>query len=206
MVTTRALVERWIGGWCDSRRMLGRPEGDGWLVEVAAETRSLEYISAAPSLPELHRLVTATSAPDVWLTLVGELDRRSLDAVATLDPVTSGECMMTTRILPMNVPTRVHLEEDGKVAHARIEVRGELAARGQAAVHEGDVVFDRIETLPDFRRQGLGRLIMTGLTGWAAETGATTGLLMASVSGQRLYDSLGWSQVAPIVTYRGQGK
>lgn len=206
MVATRALVERWVGGWCDSRRMPGGREGEGWLIEVAAETRSLEYISAAPTLPELHRLVTATSAPNVWLTLVGELDRRSLDAVAPLDPVTSGECMMTTRVLPVEVPERVHLEEDGRVAHARIEVGGELAARGQAAVRGGDVVFDRIETLPDFRRRGLGRLIMTGLTGWAAETGATAGLLMASVSGRRLYDSLGWSEVVPIVTYRGRGR
>lgn len=204
MVTTRALVERWVEGWCDSRRMLGHREGDGWLVEVSAETRSFEYISAAPSLLELHRLVTATSAPDVWLTLVGELDRRSLEAVSALDPVTSGECMMTTRILPTEVPTGVRLEEDGQVAHARIEVGGELAARGQAAVCAADVVFDRIETLPTFRRQGLGRLVMTGLTGWAAETGATTGLLMASVSGRRLYESLGWSHVVPIVTYRGR--
>jgi len=89
------------------------------------------------------------------------------------------------------------------VAHARIEVEGELAARGQAAVRAADVVFDRIETLPSFRRQGLGRLIMPGLTGWAGESGATTGLLMASVSGHRLSDSLGWSRVVPIVTYRG---
>jgi hypothetical protein len=49
--------------------MLGRREGEGWSIEVAAETRSLEYIGAAPSLLELHRLVTATSAPGVWLTL-----------------------------------------------------------------------------------------------------------------------------------------
>ncbi|KQQ05570.1 hypothetical protein ASF42_03100 [Rathayibacter sp. Leaf294] len=202
---TSALVDRWVEGWCDSRRMLGRRDGDGWLVEVAADTRSRESISAAPSLAELHRLVALTTAPDVWLTLVGDLDAQHLAAVAALDPVTSGERMMTAGILPAEVPQRVSIEVDGRVAHARIEVEGAPAARGQAAVRGGDVVFDRIETVPEFRRRGFGALVMTGLGAWAAENDATTGLLMASASGRRLYESLGWSVVAPIVTFRGRG-
>ena len=44
---------------------------------------------------------------------------------------------------------------------------------------------------------------MTGLSAWAADSNATTGLLMASVSGHKLYDSLSWSELAPIVTFRG---
>ena len=204
MIEMSALVDRWVQGWSDSRQMLGRCDGDGWLVEVAAETRSQEYVSAAPLLPELHRLVAATTGPDVWLTLVGDLDAQSLDAVDALDPVTSGECMMTASILPTPVPAHVRIEEDGRVAHARIEVEGALAARGQAAVRARDVVFDRIETTPKFRRRGLGRLVMTGLSAWAVDNNATTGLLMASVSGRKLYDSLGWSKLAPIVTFRGR--
>ncbi|MBF4636189.1 GNAT family N-acetyltransferase [Agreia pratensis] len=204
MAETRALVDRWVEGWTVSRRMLSARDGDGWLVEVAAETRSREYISASPSLPELHRMVTATSAPEVWLTLVGDLDAQSRAAVAGLDPVTSDERMMTTTIAPIALPTNVIIEEDGQVAHARIEVDGELAARGQAALSAADVVFDRIETTPEFRRRGLGRLVMTGLTAWATDNNAATGLLMASVSGRKLYDSLGWSEVAPIVTLRGR--
>lgn len=203
---TNALVDRWVTGWCDSRQMVRRRDGESWLVEVAAETRSQERITSAPSLPELRRLVAATTAPDVWLTLVGELDAQIRDAVAGLDPVTSGECMMITRIQPGIVPTQVVIEQAGQLAHARIEVDGELAAHGQAAVSAGDAVFDRIETTPTFRRRGLGRLIMTGLAAWAAEQHATTGLLLASASGRKLYDSLGWSTVAPIVTLRGQGK
>ncbi|SMG48209.1 GNAT family N-acetyltransferase [Agreia pratensis] len=138
------------------------------------------------------------------MTLVGDLDAQSRAAVAGLDPVTSDERMMTTTIAPIALPTNVIIEENGQVAHARIEVDGELAARGQAALSAADVVFDRIETVPEFRRRGLGRLVMTGLTAWAADNNAATGLLMASVSGRKLYDSLGWSEVAPIVTLRGR--
>lgn len=78
MIMTNALVDRWVTGWCDSRQMARRRDGESWLVEVAAETCSQERITTAPSLPELHRLVAATTTPDVWLTLVGELDAGSV--------------------------------------------------------------------------------------------------------------------------------
>ncbi|MCJ1682874.1 GNAT family N-acetyltransferase [Rathayibacter sp. VKM Ac-2928] len=205
MVVSRELVDRWVAGWCASRGMLVRRDGDGRLVEVAAETRSREYVIAEPSLPELRRLTAAVTAPDVWLTIVGDLDKRERDAVAGLDPVTSDERMMTTRLRRAARPPQVRIETSGRVAHARIEAEGEVAARGQAALSGGgDVVFDRIETTPRFRRRGLGGLVMTGLSAWAAENGATTGLLMASVGGRALYSSLGWTEVAPIVTLRGR--
>ncbi|WP_157490173.1 hypothetical protein [Frigoribacterium sp. Leaf186] len=35
--------------------------------------------------------------------------------------------------------------------------------------------------------------------------GATTGLLFASVDGRRLYEGLGWSEVAELGTWRGRG-
>ncbi|NQX18183.1 GNAT family N-acetyltransferase [Rathayibacter sp. VKM Ac-2857] len=198
------LVDRWVAGWSESRAMHARRDGDAWLVEVAAETRSREYVIAAPSLPELRRLVGAVSAPEVWLTVVGELDADALEAVAGLDPVTRGERMMTTRLARTLAPVGVRLEAVGRVAHARIQLEGGIAARGQVAVVGGDAVFDRIETAPKFRRRGLGRLVMTGLGAWAAESGATTGLLMASVKGRALYTSVGWAEAAPIVTLRGR--
>lgn len=204
MNASRELVDRWVAGWCASRGMLARSDGDGRLVEVAAETRSREYVVAEPSLPELHRLAAAVTTPDVWLTIVGDLDERGRDAVAGLDAVTSDERMMTTWLRTAARPPQVRIEENGRVAHARIEVEGEIAARGQAALSGGDAVFDRIETTPRFRRRGLGGLVMTGLSAWSAENGATTGLLMASVGGRALYTSLGWTEVAPIVTLRGR--
>ena len=102
------------------------------------------------------------------------------------------------------VPEKVRIEEDGRVAHAHIELDGETAARRQAAVRGTDVIFDRIETTPRFRRRGLGRLIMAGLTSWAADREAKTGLLMASTDGRHLYGSLGWHEVTPIATFRGR--
>lgn len=203
MAVTRELVGRWVEGWCDSRQMHGRRDGEGWLVDVDAATRSREYVSLAPSPVELRRLLAAATTPEVWLTIVGDIDAASAEVLAGLDALTSGEHMMTAPVAPGPVPAQVRIEERGRVAFARIEVEGELAAQGQAAVRAGDVVFDRIETIPAFRRRGFGGLVMTGLSVWAADQGATTGLLMASVGGRRLYGSLGWSDVAPIRTFRG---
>ncbi len=203
---TSAWVDRWVTGWCGSRQMPRRRDGDSWLVGVGTEDRSQERVApATASIAEVRRLVTATAAPDVWLTLVGELDASTRDAVAVLDPANTSECMMSTDIRPGIVPTEVAIEQDGSVAYARIHVDGELAARGQVAVNAGDAVFDRIRTTSAFQRRGLGRLTMTGLAAWAAEQQATTGILVASASGRKLYESLGWIQVAPIAMFRGRG-
>lgn len=109
---TSALVERWVTGWCLSRQMSWRRDGESWLVEVAAETRSQERIAATPSLAEAHRLVEATTAPDVWLTFIGELHASVGAAVGSLDRVSGSECMMTARVEPGSVPAGVVIEHD----------------------------------------------------------------------------------------------
>ncbi|MDF2916990.1 MAG: hypothetical protein K0S70_1207 [Microbacterium sp.] len=202
---TSAWVDRWVAGWCSSRQMPRRRDGDSWLVDVATEGRSHERVASTASLKEIDRLVAVTTAPDVRLTLVGELDASMRDAVAVLDPVNTSECMMSAPIPPGIVPAQVEIEQDGSVAYARIHMDGELAAHGQVAVNAGDAVFDRIRTMSAFQRRGLGRLIMTGLAAWAAEHQATTGILVASADGRKLYESLGWSPVAPIAMFRGRG-
>ncbi|MFS0713647.1 GNAT family N-acetyltransferase [Microbacterium sp. 2P01SA-2] len=202
---TSAWVDRWVTGWCNSRQMQRCRDGDSWLVEVGADDRSQERIASTASLTEIDRLVAVTSAPDVRLTLIGELDASMRDAVAVLDPANTSECMMSAPIRPGIVPAEVEIEQDGRVAYARIHMDGELAAHGQVAVAAGDAVFDRIRTMSAFQRRGLGRLIMTGLAAWAAEQRATTGILVASADGRKLYESLGWSQVAPIAMFRGRG-
>nr|WP_249408756.1 GNAT family N-acetyltransferase [Frigoribacterium sp. CFBP 8751] len=116
---------------------------------------------------------------------------------------------MTAPVSATLLPADVILDGDGdgddQVVHVRVEVDGVVAARGQAAVVGEHVVFDRIATEPDFRRRGLGRRVMAGLEHGAAARGATTGLLFASVDGRRLYESLGWREVAELGTWRGRG-
>jgi len=201
------LVDRWVEGWSLSRGAARHRDGDAWRVDVAAATRAVERIAARPTPDELTRLVDETTAPDVWLSVIGPLDDVARATLARLDAVTHAERMMTSQVSARPLPAGVIVDSDGdgRVVHVQVEVDGVVAARGQAAVVGEDVVFDRIATEPDFRRRGLGSRVMAGLEHGAAARGATTGLLFASVDGRRLYESLGWREVAELGTWRGRG-
>ncbi|MBD8537475.1 GNAT family N-acetyltransferase [Frigoribacterium sp. CFBP 8751] len=203
------LVDRWVEGWALSRGAARHRDGDAWQVDVAAATRAVERIVARPTPAELTRLVDETTTSDVWLSVVGPLDGVAHETLARLEAVTHAERMMTAPVSATLLPADVILDGDGdgddQVVHVRVEVDGVVAARGQAAVVGEHVVFDRIATEPDFRRRGLGRRVMAGLEHGAAARGATTGLLFASVDGRRLYESLGWREVAELGTWRGRG-
>ena len=98
----------------------------------------------------------------------------------------------------------VQREVEGDQCLAIRLVRDEgVAAEGHVAVRGDDAVFDRIETMPGFRRQGLATWVMGELTGYAMGQGATTGLLTASAEGAALYTSLGWERVAPVRSLMG---
>ena len=78
-----------------------------------------------------------------------------------------------------------------------------MAAEGTAGVLGSDAVFDGVETSPGHRRRGLGRHVMSALTTWAIDQGATFGLLAASADGAELYRSLGWDETLAMWSIMG---
>lgn len=83
------------------------------------------------------------------------------------------------------------LERGEEVAFARIGDR----AWGRASLAEDWVGFTNLVVAPSFRRQGLARQIMTALTDWAAERGATTAYLQVVADNRAaftLYEELGF--------------
>jgi hypothetical protein len=78
-------------------------------------------------------------------------------------------------------------------------VRGDtVLASGKVAIFGEYAVFDQIETHPEHRRQGYGKLIMQSLAARAKEYPVTTGLLLASTDGQRLYYKMGWQSISAV--------
>lgn len=72
-------------------------------------------------------------------------------------------------------------------------MRGEtLLASGSVAIYGDYAVFDSLQTLPQYRRQGYGLLMMQTLAARAKAHPVTTGVVLASTDGQRLYRKLGW--------------
>jgi GNAT superfamily N-acetyltransferase len=80
------------------------------------------------------------------------------------------------------------------------EGEGDDAATGRAALTAAGVaVLDRVETDDEHRRRGLGGAVVHALVAESRRRGATRGLLVASVDGARLYESLGWATRASVV-------
>lgn len=71
-------------------------------------------------------------------------------------------------------------------------------ASGKVAIYGDYAVFDQIETHAAHRRRGYGRALMQSLSARAKEFPVTTGLLLASTDGQRLYYKMGWRSISPV--------
>jgi GNAT superfamily N-acetyltransferase len=90
----------------------------------------------------------------------------------------------------------VEVTGDGPVWEVLVSAGGDPAAHGRVAVASGVAVFDKIETEPQHRRRGLGRVVMHRL---AAAAGARSAVLLASPAGRGLYSTLGWRVVSDVV-------
>jgi len=204
------VTRRWVAGWAHSRGIsVGTVEG--WpIAHLRAASRAWEIICAEPD-------------QETWEALLDDIagDRSAMLTVVAADPAPylaqvhapvrverDDECLMR-RGLTGDDDDRapaydVEREEEGD---QRLVVRlvrdGRVAAEGHVAVRGVDAVFDRIETSPQFRREGLATWVMGALTGYAVGQGATTGLLTASAEGAALYASLGWERMAPVRSLMG---
>lgn len=83
----------------------------------------------------------------------------------------------------------------GPTAFARIELDGEIAALGFAAIEDGDCFVGEIATDTRHRRKGLASEVVRALMAWGRDAGATEALLQvvaANAPARRLYGALGF--------------
>ena len=200
VVSDRDLVMRWVRAWAHVRG-LHVEQVDGWpLVHVRGPSRDTEIVCVDPGRAAFEQLARHTARdPREMLTVFG----RDLAAYHA-PPLPPGlrvdrddELFMTVALAPSPgevVPDGLAARwlVDGPCAVYTLDDGETLAAEGTVGVLETDAVFDAVETSPGHRRIGLGRHVMSALTSWAVDQGATTGLLAASADGAGLYASLGW--------------
>ncbi|MGW6907747.1 GNAT family N-acetyltransferase [Streptomyces sp. NPDC054940] len=150
-----------------------------------------------------------TTAPATWLKVLAapEVISPWLTPAWTFDD--PGFLMSTSLLTSLtdipDLPPGYQLRtwSRGDVTRALVrDMDGAFAAHGQVAAtaRAGSVVFDQIETAPAHRRQGLGRAVMHTLADAAIAAGARTGVLAATIEGQGLYKSLGWTTHAPLTS------
>lgn len=196
------LMSRWTHGWAASRSLEVTAHGATLRVEVQDTTRTVELMAAEPDNTLFAELADVTDE-HTWLTVFAKSTIR-FSTGSALQCVTTDEALMTCSIVPSARRANVLIDSDGIRCDGRIEVDGALAAVGSVAVNGTDAIFDRVETMPRFRRRGYGAALMAALGSAAHEHGARYGILAASADGRHLYGALGWSTRAQMISLSGR--
>ncbi|MFE6053314.1 GNAT family N-acetyltransferase [Kitasatospora sp. NPDC056446] len=202
----RELVRLWISGWSVSRGSadpVDRPWG--WSIDVGAPVHEVgRHVLPEPTEAEVRALAATVTAPTTWLKLFAE--------DGTVRPWLGPEWRLDLPGFLMSTPLTAERPEPpagytvttwerGGVLRVLVRTRaGHQAARGQAGLAGSVAVPDQITTAPEFRRRGLGVLVMRTLQSAAYERGARTGVLVGTPEGQSLYTALGWTTHAPMAS------
>ncbi|WP_051084626.1 GNAT family N-acetyltransferase [Kribbella catacumbae] len=196
----RTLARAWADGWAISRGTPAPVEvPEGYRIDVGLPGHLTRYVLPTHA-PELAARLTA---PDTWLKVCADPATVPLDERWQVQPT---EYLMSIRLtaeLPACAPEyELEAVQTGSVVDVVLGKRGELAARGKAALSGEYAVIDQVITEPEHRRRGLGSIAMQALAQAAVARGTTTGVLVATADGRALYSRLGWVLVTPVTAAR----
>lgn len=213
------LTAAWFAGWTALRSYPIRSgqgylaalrldrSGGGWEYFTAAPTPSVfaglaDEVNASPKRalcvmgPDVHKYVKMAHQSGLGMISTSEqLMVCRMETQDNQDPFL-GDPELALEIRPLGG------RHSASVCQARFSGvirRGTtVLATGKVAIYGDFAVFDQIETHPQHRRRGYGLLLMKALTARAQAHPVTTGLLLASTDGQRLYFKLGWRSLCPV--------
>lgn len=199
LVATRA----WVHGWAISRNAHAPIERSGYFrIFVGKPEQMMRYVLPNFDCELIQSLVSSESGPGTWLKVCAPIDSvRPL--LSDNWHVHEPEFLMSAKLANGDASIipgyRVHTDGSDTLMFARIFAEtGELAASGQVAIKDSFASFDQIVTAEAHRRRGLGRCVMTMLTGASLDHGARQGVLVATEAGAALYKALGWSVISPV--------
>ncbi|WP_198663607.1 GNAT family N-acetyltransferase [Jiangella endophytica] len=214
----RDVLLRWHAGWVTARDYRSAVGGDAVTVRIGLPERVTETILLS-SDPVLYSDAAARlGGPSQWLT-APTADRARTEAAAAAAGFTvhAPEWLMSRPLddhPAAHAPDGYELWLSGRhpILVAEVVTTGgeshTLAAKGHLALSgddAADAVADRIFTVPEHRRRGLGAVVMGALTTSARERGARSGLLVASAEGRKLYERLGWRVEAEMAVAHWSG-
>jgi GNAT superfamily N-acetyltransferase len=209
---TQQLTDQWLATWTRIRGITATQLDGCPLVHVASASRETELVCVDPGVDRFVDLLRHVQHDPRAMLTVAAPDVRpyraaSLPAGVRLDR--DDETLMSTRLavhaasmVEQTLTPRWDVEEHR--ATYTLESGRSVAASGTVGVLDRVATFDSIETLPAFRRRGLGRHVMAALTTYATDLGATHGVLAASGPGRGLYTSLGWEPRLQMLSLMGQ--
>lgn len=208
----------WFTGWSALRSYQSRSGRDYWAALRLDHSGDWEYFTCDPT-PAVFATLAAevTSSTHRALCVIGPRihDYVKLAHASGMGMVSTAEhlmvCALETqdnqdpflgdpelRLVVQKIGGR-HNASPCQVRFTAAIMRGDaVLASGGVAIYGDYAVFDGLETDPAHRRRGLGMMMMKSLTARALDQPVTTGLLLASTAGQRLYNKLGWESLSPV--------
>jgi hypothetical protein len=206
------LTRRWVAAWADLRRLeVGKVAG--WpLVHVGSVSRATEIVCAEPDARTwaalLEEVVGSRTAMLSVVAAHPESYVAHLPAGVRVDRDDETLMLHDHSTVPGSSEVDVsgyRVDRDGDADRLTIRLvrEGRVAAEGTAGILGRDAVYDMVETTPAFRRQGLAGWVVRELSREMVVRGASTGLLVATADGARLYRGLGWTDVAPMRSLMG---
>jgi GNAT superfamily N-acetyltransferase len=207
---TTQLLEIWVAGWAGCRGYDTRREGRFPAAFRTDTTHEWEYFAQDPSDAEFTELAAKTAEePARVLTILTNDVARYIFLAQNhgLNVTSASQTMMIVDMETQDSEDPWLSDDDLKletstvngVHHAVVRAGEELAASGRVFVVGRTAIFDKIVTEPRYQRRGLGSFIMKALAAQAFEHDVETGLLLASLDGQKLYSHLGWRTVCHVL-------
>jgi len=207
---TAHLLEVWVAGWAGCRGYQTRREGRFPAALRADTTQDWEYFAYDPSASEFTELAakTAEAPPRVLTILTNDVARYTfLGQQHGLHATSASQTMMIVDMETQDSEDPWLSDDDLKLStsrtdgvhHAVVSAGEEVAASGRVFVVGHTAIFDKIVTAASYQRRGLGSFIMKALAAQAFEHDVDSGLLLASLDGQKLYSHLGWRTVCHVL-------
>ncbi|CCQ44792.1 acetyltransferase family protein [Pseudarthrobacter siccitolerans] len=204
------LLEVWVAGWAGCRGYRTSSEGRFPAALRTDTSGEWEFFASEPTDAEFAALAAKTAeVPARVLTVLTNDPARYSDLARQhgLNVTSDSQAMMIVDMETQDAEdpwlsdddlSLATSERDG-VHYAEVLSGDTVAASGRVFVVGDTAVFDKIITNPAFQRRGLGSFIMRALAAQAFEHDVQTGLLLASLDGQKLYSHLGWTTVSRVL-------
>jgi hypothetical protein len=195
------LLEVWVAGWAGCRGYRTSSEGRFPAALRSDTSGDWEFFASEPTDTEFAVLAAKTAeVPSRVLTvLTNDLARYSqLARQHGLNVTSDSQAMMIVDMETQDAEdpwlsdddlSLATSEQDG-VHYAEVHAGDAVAASGRVYVVGDTAVFDKIITEPAFQR---------ALAAQAFGHDVQTGLLLASLDGQKLYSHLGWTTVSRVL-------
>lgn len=200
------IVETWLKGWAAARGLPAPVRENGvLLVNVGWPHQAMRYVFPEPT----DKLISlAETIVDPWVFLKVCAKPEIVNGLLPSRWVIQAPAFMMTCYDTMTpsrtaLPKGYSLDIDKKttVPIVRILTSEHVeAAVGRVVFVDRFAIYDRIETHPDHRRNGLGSIVMKTLEALGTDHGIKKGVLVATPEGKALYEKLGWGVYTPYTT------